>query len=109
MSVSNINCSKNSVQIYQELGEIAKRADQRLTTAEKVAKWVLKILVMICGVISGAVLGALFTPIFVVPYLGAGIGGGLAFISTIKILEVIEGHFREIGSQREIDYLNTIA
>jgi uncharacterized membrane protein len=103
MSVSNnIEPSKTTIKIHEELGELSKRADQRLTTAEKVAKWVIKILVMIAGVITGAALGALLTPVFVVPYLGAGIGGGLAFLATIKALEVVEEYFKEMGTQREL-------
>ena len=55
---------------------------------------------MIVGVIVGAILAGTLSVLIPIPFVGAGIGSGLAFLATIKVLQVVDDFFIKRATER---------
>ncbi|MGB7977812.1 MAG: hypothetical protein WCF19_01470 [Chlamydiales bacterium] len=109
MSISTTNSSSSSnlsttVLTQAQLKQVAQfnHDSQQLTCGEKTAKWTLKVLTMIIGAIAATALGLLLSTLIPLPVIGTGIGMGVVFIATMKMLEKIDKYYIGRATQRAL-------
>lgn len=70
-----------------------------LTTAEKVAKWGIKLVILVTAILVGGIIGAVLSTIMP-PHLGIALGSGACFLAAIASMELTDTYFNNRAIKR---------